>query len=361
MVLISEKETTTMAERKPATKKLSATNTKQEMLDAYNELVAQLETKRESDASPEQKVVEKAARQVVAVADALTADGIIRDIGGLKAEIGKMLTTLSDRLEQETGRYGAVKQAIAEKEKELAEIYEIQKAASSLIEAQNQKRDEFEVDMAERKSALFREIEETRQEWQKEKAQRTAEVKEQETVETKKRAREKEEYEYAQLRERQAARDAFEKEQAGFAEAKERLEREIAVRREQSDREFSAREQAIANQEQELADLRARVAAFPKELEAAVAREGKLVAEKVQSEAKFRLELLQKEFEGARNVFEAKIASLEALVKDQAARMLALGEQVEKSYVQVQAIAVKAVEGSAAKPVVVQAGPAKQE
>ena len=353
-----------MAERKPATKKLSATNTKQEMLDTYNELVAQMETKRESDAAPEQKVVEKAARQVVAVADALTADGIIRDIGGLKAEIGKMLTMLSDRLEQETGRYGAVKQAIAEKEKELAEIYEIQKAASSLaalIEAQNQKRDEFEVDMAERKSALSREIEETRQEWQKEKAQRTAEVKEQEAVEAKKRAREKEEYEYAQLRERQAARDAFEKELTGFAEAKERLEREIAMRREQSDREFSEREQAIARQEQELTDLRARVAAFPKELEAAVAREGKQLVDKVQSDAKFRLELLQKEFEGERNVFEAKIASLESLVKDQAARVAALGEQVEKSYVQVQAIAVKAVEGSAAKPVVVQAGQAKQE
>ncbi len=352
-----------MAERKATTKKLSTTNTKQEMLDTYNELLAQLEEKRDSDSAPEQKVADKASKQVVAVADALTADSIIREISGLKAEVGKVLTTLSDRLEQESGRYEAVKRAITEKEKELAEIYEIQKAASSLsalIEAQNLKKEEFDADMAERKDTLYREIEETRQEWQRERAQRTAELKEQEALESKKRAREKEEYDYNLQRERQTVKDAFEKEKAGLNEEKERLEREIALRREQSDRDFSEREQAIARQEQELADLRARVAAYPKELETTVAREVKLAVDKLQTEAKYKLELLQKEFEGERNVLESKIVSLEALVKDQAARISNLGEQVEKSYVQVQAIAVKAVEGSAAKPVVFSAPQQKQ-
>lgn len=87
------------------------------MLDAYNDLLSQMEEKRETSATPEQKVVEKAVKQAVATADALTTDGIIRDIGNLKGEVGKVLTTLSDRLEQETGRYEAVKKAIAEKKR----------------------------------------------------------------------------------------------------------------------------------------------------------------------------------------------------------------------------------------------------
>jgi len=353
-----------MALQPKTTKKLSTTNTKQEMLDAYSDLVAQMETKRDAETTPEQKVVEKAVKQVVAVADALTADSIIGEISGLKSEVGKVLTTLSDRLEQEAGRYESVKRAIVEKEKELAEIYEIQKAASSLsalIEAQTLKKEEFEASMAERKDALSREIDETRQEWQKERAQRTADVKEQDAADAKKRAREKEEYDYNLQRERQTVKDAFEKEKAALEEEKRRLEREIALRREQSDREFAEREQAIARQEQELADLRARVAAYPKELDTTVAREVKQAVDKVQTEAKFKLELLNKEFEGERNVFESKIASLESLVKDQAARISNLGEQVEKSYVQVQAIAVKAVEGSAAKPIVIQTPQQKQE
>jgi hypothetical protein len=220
---------------------------------------------------------------VIAAADALSADSILRDIGGLKAEVGKMLTTLSDRLEQEVNRYDAVKRAIAEKELELAEIYEIQKAASSLaalLEAQNLKKQEFEADMAVRKEALSREIEETRAEWQKEKAQRAAEQKENDAVEARKRTREREEYEYSLQRERQTVRDVYEKEKAGFEEEKAQLEREITLRREQADREFADREQSLARQEQELADLRSRVAAFPKELETTVAREVKTAVKK---------------------------------------------------------------------------------
>jgi len=352
-----------MAIQPKTAKKLSTTNTKQEMLDSYNDLLAQLEEKRESEATPEQKIVEKVVKQVVAVADGLTTDSILNTISGLKAEVGKVLTNLSDRLEQESGRYEAVKKAIIEKDKELAEIYEIQKAASSLsalIEAQNLKKEQFEADMAERKEALSGEIEETRLEWQKERAQRIADVKEQDAVDAKKRAREKEEYDYNLQRERQTVKDAFEKEKAGLEEEKERLEREIALRREQSDRDFAEREQAISRQEEELAELRGRVAAYPKELETTVAREVKQAVDKVQTEAKFKLELLQKEFEGERNVLESKIVSLDSLVKDQAARILNLGEQVEKSYVQVQAIAVKAVEGSASKPVMFSAPQQKQ-
>jgi hypothetical protein len=71
--------------------------------------------------------------------------------------------------------------------------------------------------------------------------------------------------------------------------------------------------------------------------------------EKVQTEGKFRLGLLQKEFEGEHNVLQGRIASLESVLKDQSAQLIKLNDQVEKSYSQVQAIAVKAGEGSGAK------------
>jgi hypothetical protein len=58
---------------------------------------------------------------------------------------------------------------------------------------------------------------------------------------------------------------------------------------------------------------------------------------------------MQKTAEGESNVLQAKIASLETLVKDQSTQLTKLNEQVEKSYSQVQAIAVKAVEGSSTK------------
>jgi hypothetical protein len=353
----------TMAERKPV-KKLTATNTKQEMLNSYNELLKQFEEKREAETTPEVKVAEKIVKQAVAVADTLTTEGIVRDIGSLKLEVGKVLTSLSDQLELEAGRYESVKRAIADKEKELTEIYEMQKAASSLaalIESQHQKKEEFEEEMASRKETLTREIEELRAEWQKEKQQRAAEEKEQATMEAKRRAREKEEFDYALQRERQLAKDTFEKEKAGYEEQAGIMEREIALRREQSDRAFAEREQTLAGQEQELGDLRARVALFPKDLEKGVAAEVKAAVDKQQFEAKYRLELLQKEFDGEKNVLTTKIASLEAVVKEQAARIIKLNEQIERSYSQVQDIALKAVEGSASIKAFAPAPPRQSE
>ena len=84
----------------------------------------------------------------------------------------------------------------------------------------------------------------------------------------------------------------------------------------------------------------------PAELSAAVARAAKEAADKAQRDAAAREELLKREFAGERNVFTTRIESLEATVKEQAAQLQKLSQQAEKAYVQVQDIAVKAIEGS---------------
>ncbi len=113
-------------------KKLSASNTKKEMLEAYNEVLKQLQQKREVELKPQQRLEEKTVKEVVASADALSTDGIVKEIGNLKSEMGKMLAQLSDRLEDGVRTYEGIKKAVAVKEGELQEIYEIEKAASSL-------------------------------------------------------------------------------------------------------------------------------------------------------------------------------------------------------------------------------------
>jgi hypothetical protein len=164
-------------------KKLSASNTKKEMLEAYNEVLKQLQQKREVELKPQQRLEEKTVKEVVASADALSTDGIVKEIGNLKSEMGKMLAQLSDRLEDGVRTYEGIKKAVAVKEGELQEIYEIEKAASSLaalIEAQEIKRQEFEREMTANKENLGREIQTMRGEWEKDKRLREAEAKERE-------------------------------------------------------------------------------------------------------------------------------------------------------------------------------------
>ena len=102
---------------------LTLKNTKQQMLDAYNELLKKLEEKRESELKPEQKVAEQKVERAVKTADALSLDGVAESISQIKSEMNKLLTALVDKLENELAKYDQVKQAIEAQEKELEETF----------------------------------------------------------------------------------------------------------------------------------------------------------------------------------------------------------------------------------------------
>ena len=331
-----------MEEKKFQPKKLSLSNTKQEMLEAYNVALKQMEAQREAELKPEKKIEEKKAKEVIQVAESLSTEGVAKEISNLKIEASKTLAQISDRLEEEVNKFRAIQSAISLKEKELQELYEIEKSAvtlAALIESQNQKRQAFEIEMAEKKEALSQEIEALRAQREQEKKEYEEEIKERDMTEKKRREREKDDYEYSFKREQKLTKDKFEDE-------KSKLEKEIQVKKEQMESEIKEREKAIAGREDELNELRKKVSAFPKEMETAIAKAIKETTEKLTLEAKNREELMKKEFIGERNVLTTRIESLEKTVKEQSEQVNKLTQQLEKAYQQVQEIAVKTIEGS---------------
>ena len=323
-------------------KEITIKNTKQQMLDAYNELVQKLEDKRQAELKPEKKAEEQKMHRAIEQADKLSLDGITQGIGQLKSEINKTFTDLTERLETELAKYQEVKKAIEAKELELGEIYEIQKSASSLaalIEAQNQRRKEFEREMEEKKQALAGEIEATRKEWQAEKAQYEALDKEKREADAKQKKREREEYEYNFKREQQLAKDKFEDEKA-------KTEKLLTEKVEQTEKELAEREQIVAEREKKMATLEDRISELEQTRDKVVENAVKETTERLESDFKAKETLLKKEFEGERKVFSTRIQSLEVTVKSQNEQITQLSQQLEKASNQVQDIAVKAIEGS---------------
>src|SRR4030065_1314642 len=140
------------------------------MLEAYNAVLKQLEAQREAELKPEKKLEEKKAKEVIQVAESLSSEGVAREISNLKIETSKTLAQISDRLEEEVNKFRAIQSAIALKEKELQELYEIERSAvtlAALIESQHQKRHAFECEIAEKKETLNQEIEVLRAEREK--------------------------------------------------------------------------------------------------------------------------------------------------------------------------------------------------
>jgi chromosome segregation ATPase len=125
-----------------------------------------------------------------------------------------------------------------------------------------------------------------------------------------------------------------------------KLEKEVQTKREQMEGDLKIREKAVVEQEAELNELKKKVTAFPKEMEAALVKAVKETTERINLDAKNREEIQKREFAGEKNVLTTRIESLEKTVKEQSERIIKLNQQLEKAYQQVQDIAVKTIEGS---------------
>jgi len=321
---------------------ISMSNTKKEMLDAYKEVVRRLKEKRQAGIKPQERVEEKQKEEAIEVADALSTEGITREIGNLKSEVGRVLVDLSDKMESEIDRYLKIRKALDAREAELKEIYDIEREVSSLaalMETQKERREQFAAEMDAKKTTLEEEIASTRQEWREEQKTHDEEIKAREEAEKKRRDREAEEYKYTFEREKKLAQEQSDYEKA-------RMERELQLRREELEKDLTAREQALVEQESELSSLREQVTAFPAELAAAVEKVVAETTDRLTREAQANLALMQKEFDGEKNVLNSRIDALQQSVKELQQQNAKLASQIEKSYNQVQDIAVKAIEGS---------------
>jgi hypothetical protein len=317
---------------------VSMSNTKKEILAAYDKLLKQYKEKKEQSLDAKEKIEEIKTRKAVAVAEGLSPEKVLKEISDVKASIGTLLAQVTDRLESEVGKLASVQHAIEAKEAELREIYAIEREVGSLaalIEAQKQIKEESERSLTERRQRLEEEIQTTRAEWDKEKERRAEAETERSVDEKRQRQREQEEFEYEFDKEKRRARDQFEEEEL-------KLQKELRSKREELDR----REEILAAGESELKELRQKVEGFPKELDSGVSRATQETATKLTAEAQGREELLKKEFEGERNVLVTRIESLEKTINEQAQQLKHLSQTQEKAYQQVQDIALKAVESS---------------
>ena len=267
---------------KLSVKKISTTNTKQEMLNAYNDLVTLLEQKNENEVNSKEKIVQKEAALAIETADSVNSESIHKKLSELKFEFNSSLNSLSEKIESEFEKYINIKKAVSLKESELQEIFEIQKKAQTLyalIEAQKEEKENFEAEMEELKEELEFEIKEKRLLWEKEKTQRESENKERDKQELAIRNREKEEYYYKFQREQQLAKDKFETEKAA-------LTKELSDLREKTEKDLQQREKNILDSETELKELRLKVAGFPKELSSSIEKAIKDATERIILESK---------------------------------------------------------------------------
>ena len=325
---------------------VSMTNTKKELLEAYEEAKEQFETLSKDllDAEKARKRLEK--KVAAATADAQAEQDPLKRLHDLRGTLSRELTELAERFETEIETYRKIQSAIETKNEELNTIYGVETAASdlaALIDAQRVKKEQFEREMQDQKGAFEAKMEEIRTQWQREKDDRDRHAKEQAEAIDKQRQREKEEYEYSFARDKAQRKNTLDDEL-------QTLEKGLAVKRSEFENEsqnrtaeLDTREEAIADREKDVETLQKEVESFPKRNEAAVQKAVADATERLTINFKGDKSLMEARFEGERNVLMGKIEALEKMVASQATQISDLAKKNELAYEKVQDIANRAV------------------
>jgi hypothetical protein len=328
-----------------AKKDISVKSTKNEILQAYNELLTKIKEEKPFDRKEERKKEEE--KKIIKGASQNSVEKIVKGLAEIKLEIGTALDTLEERLIKEFKKLTELQQAIEIEQKELEEIHEIKVNADSLaalLRAQKEKRSEFDMEMEEKKGAFETEMAQKRLEWKKEQEDYDLSRKERDMKVKKEREREEEEYSYALQLKRKKDNDVYEAKKAA-------LEKELKDKRANVERELSEREALVSARENELSDLKAQVAEFPKQLEKAIKDTEKSVIERLEFKYKHEAQLATKEIEGERKLNKQVVAALEAKIKEQDAHIRQLTQKTDQAGQQVQDIAIKAIEGASSQRV----------
>jgi hypothetical protein len=329
-------------------KTISDKSTKTEILDAYNEMLKKMKEQKALDTKSVKKETEE--KEIVKKASLNSVEDIVKDLAGLKLEIIKSMDGLGERLIGEYKKLTELQQAIEIEENAIDEIHNIKVEAESLttlMVTQKEKRAAFEVEMEEKKSHFDDDMTQKRLQWKKEQEEFEFAKKERESQLKKERQREEEEYTYALQLKRKKETDAYE-------ERKAALEKALTEKKAALDKEFTEREAAISAREKEFGDLKARVETFQKELEKAVKDTEKTITERLTFTYKHDTELSAKEMEGEKKLFHQKVEALESKIKEQEELVRQLTQKAHEAGLQVQNIAIKAIEGASSQRITVE-------
>jgi len=326
-------------------------NTKNQILDAYNDLLQKLQVQRTEE--PKKVQEQKKKEELVGNAKILSNEGIVKGIADLKVNLSSALDQLGDSFITEYKKFEELQQAINVEKQNLEDLYQLSANTDSLavmLLAQKEKREQFEIEMNERKLVLTEkinlenekhetDIQEKRAIWKKEQEEQTLVAKENIVKTKKERERENEEYQYNVNINRKKESDQYD-------EKRQKLEKELAEKKVAFEKEFQERKTKIEDAETELLELRKKNSEFPAEMEKAVSTAVKAETEKLQSVYQFEKELKQTEVEGELKLNAQTIDMLKTKIKEMETAIKDMSQKTITAESSVKDIAIKAIESS---------------
>lgn len=298
-------------------KKVSATNTKTEILEVYEELLEELKSERENNTALKRELEKKT--QIVASATKEIKSGTTQSI----LEIRNILTDQLDKVEkginEEQRKIEAIQEAIKIEKDNLENLYKIKTEAESLEAlAMTRKKigEQLEIDFIRRKEELEAEIQKKKSIWEQE----------------------EEAFQYQLKIKRRNEEDTYQRK-------KEERELEYNI----SKKNIDEREKTIKEKETELQILQKQVDGFDKLINDAINKTKLEITDQLNKEFNFKQQLDNKDLEAKINLQKQEIESLNKKIAEQQELIKSLSLQFDNASKQAKEIALKAIESTGIK------------
>lgn len=298
-------------------KKVSATNTKTEILEVYEELLEELKSERENNTALKRELEKKT--QVVATATKEIKSSTTQSI----LEIRNILTDQLDKVEkginEEQRKIEAIQEAIRIEKDNLENLYKIKTEAESLealVLTKKKIGEQLEIDFIKRKEELEAEIQKKKSIWEQE----------------------EEAFQYQLKIKRRNEEDTYQRK-------KEERELEYNV----SKKNIDEREKTIKEKETELQNLQKQVDGFDKLINDAINKTKLEITDQLNKEFNFKQQLDNKDLEAKINLQKQEIESLNKKIVEQQELIKSLSLQFDNASKQAKEIALKAIESTGIK------------
>ncbi len=303
------------------TAKISSSQTKVEILKAYEQLLGELKEEQNQNTALK-KELEKRNENIANVHQKIESEGTT-SIAQLRNTFNEQLDALENKLEEEQQHFLKLQEGIKFEKQLLEELHNIKAEAESLqalVSAHKAAKEKLDQEIVDQKAEHEQNIKQKRLQWE----------------------REKEAYEYDLKIKRRNEQDAYNLQ-------KEKLEKELKDKQEAFDLAISEREKAVAAQEEELQGLRKQVAEYEVSLPKKIEEVKKEQAQVLKTKYEFERQLELKDLQADIKLKEQQINSLNHKIEEQIKLIDTLTSRADGANAQVKDIALKAIENSGVK------------
>lgn len=329
-------------------------NTKNQIFNAYKELVSELK-KLEKDHKSKETEASKLAKELAACKDHLeepqvivkvptvgTLEGVIASLKSIEIGIASSFSETSALQVVEAEKLEDLSEKIEEERNQIQKLYDVEldtETMSTIIEEYLASQEEFEARFKTKKEEYAEILETETDSWKKEKEEHRLQTEDRDREASLEQDRDEELYDYQLDQERKVEDD-------NYAQKCKNLDLELKALKEGKDEEWKEREKEVAKQEEEFEEYKEDYDGLKAKLEKEVKKAEGEAKGIIERDHKVKMKMLKTEAEGDQEALDLKINDLKSVIEKQNNQIQKLYQQLEETQRQAQTLAIKALEGS---------------